>query len=712
MGIKNHVFMLSLLDRDLQGVDPFDEASLTPALKLKILNETKRNFWYYIREISRMPITGGGLSRYIANRSNIASNWLHFNHVQQMVTQLRQTGKSASMYDRSSYLMNFGGMGIKMNLITKDDDLRQDTIAKMKLLMDNYPKYLRQRNPKKDNNNSQSITVKSLYNEYKAHIGAASKAHADRLGRGLTSPLYDFDEVAFIFNNEKIVSAALGGGGNARMLAKQNNTPYGTTFVTTAGDLSTPHGEYAYKLFRSGAKWSEKFLDTKDVVELEKVIRNNTKINKNDKNGRGVFRVSLEFNHRQLGYDDKFLQEKLEEAIADGEQAKKDYFNIWTAGGDANPIPDKFLETIAESKVTDYLTEISEEHGYITRWYIDKDRRESFNTNGSWIKDVSGKPRKLTESDHLIIGLDTSDAVGLDGIGLVARSAVTGEVVAVGEHNDTNLYKYTMWLIEEWFLKFSNILLIIERRSSGVYIIDVLLHVLPKYNIDPFKVLFNWKTEEVDLNSDFYKEVLLRPVSSRRQDIYTEYKTSFGYATSGGTGKASRYALYDESLMTGLKFTGVSVRDSELINQMSSLVRKNGRIDHAIKKHDDLLIAWLLTFWWLHNTTNSKYYGIPRESILSNLINSSNYNSDDLEEYHTRQQNIEIHGKINQLLEYLKQVRGVEHSLTKRKIENLKSRLDPEYVVSANINELIDSVDVKDDKKRNGTNNMVLTMLW
>ncbi len=61
-GIKNYNFflklydedLLKLYDEDLVGVDPYDE-HLTQEYKLKIILECRRNFWYFIREIMRIP---------------------------------------------------------------------------------------------------------------------------------------------------------------------------------------------------------------------------------------------------------------------------------------------------------------------------------------------------------------------------------------------------------------------------------------------------------------------------------------------------------------------------------------------------------------------------------------------------------------------------------------------------------------------------------
>ena len=76
MGVSNCAFHLSLLDPDLQGVDPYSE-DLTLLQKAKIVRECKRNFWYYLREVERIPEPGSMVAiPFAANRMNIALYWL------------------------------------------------------------------------------------------------------------------------------------------------------------------------------------------------------------------------------------------------------------------------------------------------------------------------------------------------------------------------------------------------------------------------------------------------------------------------------------------------------------------------------------------------------------------------------------------------------------------------------------------------------------
>ena len=58
IGIKNNKFMLALLDKDLAGVDPHDP-KLNQFMKQKILRECMANYWYFLREVVRIPDQGG-----------------------------------------------------------------------------------------------------------------------------------------------------------------------------------------------------------------------------------------------------------------------------------------------------------------------------------------------------------------------------------------------------------------------------------------------------------------------------------------------------------------------------------------------------------------------------------------------------------------------------------------------------------------------------
>ena len=94
MGIKNHAFLLALVNPELEFVDPHDPA-ITIENMLLVGAECKVNPWYFFREVARAPAIGDPEPKMVeANRGNIALWWLFFCHVMVILIQIRQTGKS------------------------------------------------------------------------------------------------------------------------------------------------------------------------------------------------------------------------------------------------------------------------------------------------------------------------------------------------------------------------------------------------------------------------------------------------------------------------------------------------------------------------------------------------------------------------------------------------------------------------------------------
>ena len=98
-GRKNNAFFLMIYDTDLMNVDPRDP-NINAITKGKILRECMANFWYFIREVVRIPTQGGevgGGVRYELNRGNLAFHFLFLNNYKINIQFL----------DNSFYLLHF-----------------------------------------------------------------------------------------------------------------------------------------------------------------------------------------------------------------------------------------------------------------------------------------------------------------------------------------------------------------------------------------------------------------------------------------------------------------------------------------------------------------------------------------------------------------------------------------------------------------------------
>jgi hypothetical protein len=582
MGVKNHAFILALVNPDLVGIDPFSE-NLTVEEMTAIAVECKENPWFFFREIARAPaISGVGSVPLEANRGNIALFWSFFNHIMIILIQIRQTGKSFSTDVLMTLLQNILCQNTAINLMTKDDILRRKNIERLKEIASELPRYLQQRT-REDANNGEEITIKSLGNTYTTHVPQSSPKRAYNMGRGLTSPIFHVDEPPFQPNISIALPAALAATGAAVDSAKAKGTPYGTILTTTAGKKDDKDGKFVYKLLSDAAVWTEKFYDAANLTELEKMVLRHSRGN--------VCRINATFNHRQLGKTDQWLKEKLDESLQTGDDANRDYFNMWTSGSQTNPLPLALLEKIVNSCMGVMYTSISKQ-GYLTRWYIPENEIEWRMANGKYV-----------------LGMDTSEASGGDAISLVLMDVDTMEVIAGGTYNETNLITFSMW-VASFLIDYENITAVIERRSTGAMLLDYLLVTLPQHGIDPFKRLFNTLVHEHIEMKERYAEIR-QPMNRRTSDIYVRYKKMFGFATSG-SGYASRSELYSTTLMNAAKRGGDRVHDKDIIDQISGLITKNGRIDHDDGEHDDMVIGWLLCVWLLTQGKNLSHYGIER----------------------------------------------------------------------------------------------------
>lgn len=637
MGIKNNAFMLALINPALQGVDPFDVNNLSMETKAAIALECKINPWYFFREIAIAPSkTGNAVYKFEANRGNMALYFLFFNHITVFLIQMRQTGKSFSVDTLVCLLLNILCTNTQINLLTKDDILRVDNIRRIKEIDMEMPAYLRQRG-RSDSNNFEGISVKSVGNELKAHVPQSSPKAAEKMGRGLTSPIFIGDETPFQNNIAIALPAALAAGTTARELARQNGEPYGTIMTTTAGKRDDKDGKYIYGLLESSAPWDEAFFDCLDNEELSKVI------NKICRNDRTI--VNCTFDHRQLGKTDEWLDRSIKATMNPNVDAiNRDFFNVWTSGTETSPLSVAMLEKISKSIVPSVFLQIDPKNHYSVRWYIDE-----------------GAIRERMANSHYILSSDTSDAAGGDAISILLVDIQNGETVAAATINETNLIAFAEWLCD-WFVRFENFTAIIERRSTGSAIIDYLLLMLPVLGIDPFRRIFNLCVNDHKEDEYRWREINVS-LNRRPQSSYVTHKKTFGFATSG-SGMASRTELYSTTLQLAAKKAGDKVKDTTTVNQILGLVTNNGRVDHAPGAHDDMVIAWLLAFWLMTQGKNLSYYGIDSKKILSYSKDIEEMSDSDYEDYMFQQ---DVRKKIEEIYEMMT---GERDSNVMRRLEH------------------------------------------
>lgn len=620
MGVTNHLFHLSLLNRDLQGVDPFDP-TLDIETKLLIGAECKLNPWYFFRECVRLPPRAGGDPiQYRANRGNIALAWLFYNHITSALTQPRQTGKSRSTDCLNVHNIYIGTLNTRINLLTMNEKLRGENVESLKEIRDLLPKYLVNVGPT-DSDNRIELTCRALGNRYMTSVSQNSEASANTMGRGLTSPIFHIDESPFINFIDVTLPAALSAGNAARDEAKRNGMPYGTLLTTTAGKKDTREGMFMYQMIHGGAPWSEKFFDAADEAQLRDIVK------KAGTNRAPLVNITL--NHRQLGLTDEWLYEKMAETSSSGDAANRDYLNWWTSGSLRSPLTTQLAEAIRGSQSEPKYLQISASN-YVLRWYITEE-----------------EVARRMASSWFAMGVDTSDAVGRDATSLVITDLRTMEVVAVGTYNETNLMSLAQFFCEI-MAQYPSITMVIEKKLNAQALIDYMLLFFQRAGIDPFRRLFNRVVDEAREDEAAFREIAGNNRQQSEQ-FFTARKSKFGFVTDA----EKRQLLYGTVLQNAAKEAGQWVRDSTLIQELLSLVVKDGRIDHKASGHDDHCIAWLLTHWFANFALNLEHYGINTREVRVGVALKSGKAPTQLELLEAQRQK-QLMADINVLVEELK----------------------------------------------------------
>jgi hypothetical protein len=186
LGIKNNKFHLKLYDKDLANVDPHDP-NLSVEMKSKVLKEVKQNFWYFIREVVRIPVAGG-VKSYELHRGNLALSWCLMNNINTIIELPRQNYKSISAVVVYLWLYNYATINSEMMLMNKRYEDSKMNLRRIKEIREELPEYLQLVDERKDQNNLTYLESALNKNKLVAKPTATDESSADGLGRGCTQP--------------------------------------------------------------------------------------------------------------------------------------------------------------------------------------------------------------------------------------------------------------------------------------------------------------------------------------------------------------------------------------------------------------------------------------------------------------------------------------------------------------------------------------------
>ena len=345
-GIENNKFFLVLYDKDLAGVDPRDP-KLSFEMKQRVLRECCCNYWYFLREVVRIPVQGGTVGsgvRYKLHRGNLAMNFLFVLNYNMFVELPRQHFKTVSSLCRYLWVYLFGSSNSEIMFIHKDHSGSKNNLKTLKTLRDALPSYLQMSSVTMTDGKKLKVpnTIETMQhplnkNKITTFASARSKDYANNLGRGCTMPLQYYDEFAFMMYNSIVYSAAMPAYSTASRNAKANNAPYGILITTTPGDLLTDQGTFAYNVRNSATPWSEQYYDF-TYQQLEELRMSNT--------SSPFFLVS--YKYQQLGSGEDYFRAMAVEMLKDWPSIRREVMLEWAKVATNCPFKQEDLDVIRQ----------------------------------------------------------------------------------------------------------------------------------------------------------------------------------------------------------------------------------------------------------------------------------------------------------------------------------------------------------------------------
>lgn len=572
-GIQNNDFFLALLDSGLAGVDPRDP-NLPSHMKARILRECQLNYWYFLREVVRIPVQGGAVNsgaRYELHRGNLAMNFLFILNFNMFVEMPRQHGKTIAAVCRYLWIYNFGTSNSEIMFMHKDHSGSKGNLKTLKNIRDALPSYLQMSSNIDINGNKLKVpnTVVMIQhpfnnNKINTYPSARTKDSANNLGRGATIPVQYYDEFAFMPWNEEVFMAAVPAFSKASENAKMNNAPYGMLITTTPGDLLTNSGIYAYEVRNKATPWKEEYYDMsyQELIGL-----------RDSNNQSNMFLIS--YTYQQLGRGQEYFKRMVVEMQSNWPKIRREVMLEWAETATDCPFAQEDLDII-KLHIKDPIRTI----------FFGKFKQYQFNIYEDL--DLSYPP---------IIGVDVSGATFNDSSAITVIDSHTTRVCATLNCN------------------------FIPADDLAQVIYELVTKYMPNAIIN------------VELNGGFGRAVVQRLVkTSVKKNLYWEVKDKVveesynGVRVQKQNRKVKVYGLDStksvrarliEILMERVMYHKDKFVAPILLEEMKAMqVKKNGKVEHSDRSHDDQVFSYLMALYvWYDGHNLIENFGVRKTTI-------------------------------------------------------------------------------------------------
>ena len=577
-GIVNNAFMLSLIDTDLAGVDPFDP-NLSLLMKQKIHNECRRNFWYYVRECVRVVQTGSPQGvPFILNRGNMAFFFTILQNINVWFELPRQQGKTLSAEVFYSWLYNYGTANTEIWFSHTKQAFAVDNLDAVKNIISMLPSYLQMRQEysligdkkKKAKDNATSLENAITNNKINITSSARSKTAAGTLLRGKTIGHWWNDEFAFQPYNDVVYSSTAPALRTAFDNARYFGKPYGVIITTTPGVLTSEEGQYANEFRLECTPFNERMYD-KTPEQMQAIVNSNIK---------SSF-VYVSFTWQQLGKDSNWLFNQCREIgwhkIQD---IRREIFLEWSLMSENCPFSTEDLEEIEKYVNHKPINEIEFMGQYIVKIY----KLIALDSN-------------MVPRHPPIIGVDVGGGYRRDYSAFTIIDSQTTDVIATFKSNIISVRDFTRLLLEVVTYFYPNAILCIER--NGGYGASVIAYL-----------------KESKIKKNLYYEIKDKIIEEQTDGIRIKRKSVLTKVFGVDSTHENR-DLVIETLRERVMYHKNKFSCPDILAEMKCMeVKKNGRIEHSNTSHDDLVFSYLWALYvWYYGKDLKANYNIDKREI-------------------------------------------------------------------------------------------------
>jgi len=571
-GIVNNAFHLLLLDPELERIDPRDP-TLSAHYKGRILNEVLSNYWYFIREIVRIPAEGesaGDGVRYKLHRGNLALNFGFINNWNMFLELPRQQGKTVSILCRLLWEFNFCSRNSEIMFINKKHEDAKMNLRRLKNIRKVLPAYLRfsditniDGSKKKVADRQETLEHPLNFNRVVTLPSARNKILANQLGRGCTQPRQWYDEFAFIPHIKDVYMSATPAYKTASLNAKRNNAPYGILISTTPGDLTTEEGQTANVIRNNAIKFDEGFYD-KSPSELYTMISENDTSNF----------IYMRFTYQQLGLSEEWLRSLIIELQRDWPTIRREILLEWSTVSDNSPFSKEDLNTVKGLIREPIHTEYIGSKLYQLYIYDTVDFR-----------------------DPPIIGVDVSGGYYKDSSAITIIDSRTTNVIACLNCNYISPGDLAM-VVQEIVIKYMpNAIVNVERNGGfGASVISYLMKTTIKRNL--------------------YFEIKDRVMEERYDGVHTVKQKQRIKVYGLDSTKKVRDMLI-ELLRQRMELHKNKFISPIIYHELETLeVKRSGKVEHSDNGHDDQIFSYLIALYvWYEGQNLVENWGLQKRTI-------------------------------------------------------------------------------------------------